>query len=196
MAAELHDDLLQDTQGLVLIFQGLSGQLGQQHPLRAKMEATLDQADRLLDVARERASEQLSSGTEIDLGSVIRRLSEELISGTGIGVSLTISGIQRALKPGTAAAIREFARQALLYALTHAQAKRVEFEIEYGNRNFRIQMRDDGGGLNVGAPGESRTALLAIRDRVERTGARVSVWSADSAGTEVDLVLDARSAYL
>jgi len=198
IAMELHDALLQDTQGLLLMFQGLSGRLPQQHPLRAQMEATLDQADLLLKVARERAWEQLSTGTQIDIGTAIRHLSEASLSASGPLVSLLVLGRPRPVQRGAAAEISHFAREALSNAATRANATEVEVEIEYGRKNVRVRIRDDGSGLDATVQRETlppRLALFALSQKLQRSGLRLCVWSGHSSGTEVELIIDAASAY-
>jgi signal transduction histidine kinase len=200
IAMELHDTLLQDTQGLVLMFQGLSGRLAKQHPVRAEMEVALDQADLLLERARERACEQLSIGVETDIGRGVRRLSEELWLGTRLPMSILVLGTPRPVQTGVVAEINHFARAALLYALTHAKATQIEVEVEYGRTDVRIRIRDDGSGLGTALQSEtvpaSRQALLAIGEPLRRSGLRLYIWSGGGAGTEVELIIDGDSAYL
>jgi signal transduction histidine kinase len=187
IAAELHDTLLQDTQGLVLVFQGLSGQLEKHHPLRVKMEAALDEAEQSLKLARERAWDQLSIGAETDIGNGVRRTSEELLAGSELAVSLLIIGRPRPVQRGAAVDICRFARQALVDALTHANAREIEVEIEYGSESLSIRVRDDGSGV-ISAPEN-------IRESARRIGARLCVWSGDNAGTEMELMMNGDSAY-
>src|ERR1700722_15155648 len=54
IAHELHDTLIQSAQGLILLFQGFAGQLPKPDAMRKNMEIALDQADTLLNEARER----------------------------------------------------------------------------------------------------------------------------------------------
>jgi signal transduction histidine kinase len=67
IARELHDTLLQSTQGLILLFQGFAGRVRDPEPMRVEMEAALDQADSLLNEARDRLSDLRTTGLEIDL---------------------------------------------------------------------------------------------------------------------------------
>jgi signal transduction histidine kinase len=187
IAADLHDTLLQDTQGLVLMFQGLSSQLEKQHPLRAKMEAALDEAEQSLKLARERAWDHLSIGAEADIGKGVRRMSEELLSGSELVFSLLVMGRPRPIQRGAAVDICLFARQALVDALTHANAREIEVEIEYGSESLSIRVRDDGSGV-IRAPEN-------VRESARRIGARLCVWSGDNAGTEMELMMDGDSAY-
>jgi signal transduction histidine kinase len=64
---------------------------------------------------------------------------------------------------------------------------------------FRIRIRDDGKGIDPevlkegGRPGH--WGLRGIRERAERTGARVDFWSEDGAGTEVQIEVPGPIAY-
>jgi signal transduction histidine kinase len=80
------------------------------------------------------------------------------------------------------------AREALRNALQHAEATRVEAEIEYLPSKFRVIVRDDGRGINPQAMvGNPHNGLVAMRDRAGRIGGELRVWSKRGAGTEVEL---------
>jgi signal transduction histidine kinase len=81
-------------------------------------------------------------------------------------------------------------REAVVNAFRHAHAKNIEVEIEYGPKRFRFVVRDDGRGINpdiLNAGREGHWGLPGMRERAERIGGRLSVWSRTSSGTEVEL---------
>jgi signal transduction histidine kinase len=71
--------------------------------------------------------------------------------------------------------------------LTHANAREIEVEIEYGTGSLSIRVRDDGSGV-IRAPEN-------IRESARRIGARLCVWSGNNAGTEMELMMDGDAAY-
>ena len=89
--------------------------------------------------------------------------------------------------------------EALLNAFQHAKASRIQVEPAYGRREFRLVIRDSGIGiardvLQQGfAPG--RWGLRGMRERPERVGTQRAIWSANGAGTEIEMRAPARSAY-
>jgi signal transduction histidine kinase len=90
------------------------------------------------------------------------------------------------------------AREALRNAFCHAAAKRIETELTYGERVFRLRIRDDGQGippemLEAGRPGHY--GISGMRERARQIGAKLDVWSRAKAGTEVELSLEGSVAY-
>jgi signal transduction histidine kinase len=84
------------------------------------------------------------------------------------------------------------AREALLNALRHSAASRVEAEIEYLPRKLRVVIRDDGTGIDPEAlrtGRDSHRGLTGMQERAARIGAKVRVWSKRGAGTEVEISL-------
>ena len=75
-------------------------------------------------------------------------------------------------------------------AFRHSRASCIEVELEYGPKRFRIVVRDDGCGIDpqvLRAGREGHWGLPGMRERAERVGAKLRVWSRAAAGTEVAL---------
>ena len=71
-------------------------------------------------------------------------------------------------------------------------------EISYGERLFRLRIRDDGGGiasaiLEAGRPGHH--GLSGMRERAKQVGAKLDIWSGVGTGTEIDLSIPGSIAY-
>jgi signal transduction histidine kinase len=101
IARELHDTLLQSTQGLIYTFQGLAEEIDRDSPLRAQMEGSLDRADDLLKEARDRVTRLRKAGNEFDVEAMIRRASVELFSDTPTQFSVVRTGIPKPLRPAS-----------------------------------------------------------------------------------------------
>jgi len=84
-------------------------------------------------------------------------------------------------------------------AFQHAQASRIEAEIRYDDREFRLRIRDDGKGVDSRVLQAGGTAghwgLRGVRERAQQIGARLDFWSEAGAGTEVELTVPAAVAY-
>ena len=199
IARELHDTLLQSTQGLILVFQGFAGRLEKPSAMRTDMESALDQADRLLNEVRDRVRDIRTTGLESDLPRALTGMGEEIFAGAGIEFKLIVTGSPRPLVPAVADDIYKIGREALLNAFAHARSTAVEAEIAYESAELRLRIRDNGRGvtpeiLKVGSR-QGHFGLQGMRERAQQIGARFNVWSAEGAGTEVELVVPARSAY-
>ena len=90
-------------------------------------------------------------------------------------------------------------REALNNALTHSKGSHVEVEITYDPRQFRLRVRDNGHGLDPkiledgGRPGH--WGLRGMRERSERIGAQLNIWSGTQTGTEIELTVPGATAY-
>jgi signal transduction histidine kinase len=163
------------------------------------MEAALDQADSLLNVARDRVSDLRTTGLEINLEQAITRAGEELFSDSTTKVAVVTTGTTRPLVVAVADDIYRIAREALTNANAHAKATMVEIEIAYETERFRLNIRDDGRGLgeDVVRQGSkpNHFGLQGMRERAQRSGGTLNVWSRQGAGTEIALRIPAKKAY-
>jgi signal transduction histidine kinase len=84
-------------------------------------------------------------------------------------------------------------------AFKHAQARRIEVEIRYDERQFRLRVRDDGKGIDPKLMNEDgRTGhygLRGMRERAKLLGGKLAVWSELDSGTELELRIPASRAY-
>ena len=94
--------------------------------------------------------------------------------------------------------IYRIAGEALRNGFRHAHARLIEVEITYDDRQFRLQIRDDGKGIDPTVLAEDRRGhfgLPGMRERAELVGGRLDVWSKVGVGTEIDLRIPAAKAY-
>jgi signal transduction histidine kinase len=75
----------------------------------------------------------------------------------------------------------------------------IEVELTYDRSGLRMVIRDNGIGIaeevvSSGVPGH--WGISGMRERAQQIGARLSLWSRPGAGTEVDLRIPAKLAYL
>jgi signal transduction histidine kinase len=202
IARELHDTLLQGTQGMVLRFQSLALRLPAHEPLREDMEQALDQAELLMAEARSRVQDLRTDPAQ--LGELSQRIAEAAkeLRGTREGapqVSVTLVGEGRALRPLVAENVYCIAREALFNAFAHASAARVEVEVVYEPARLRLRVRDDGRGLppEVLATGraDGHWGLPGMQERALAMQAELTLWSRPGEGTELEVAIAAAVAY-
>ena len=199
IARELHDTLLQSTQGLILLFQGFAGRLKQPDPMRREMESALDQADELLNEARDRVVDLRTTALESDVAPAIARAGEELFAGSAVAFGIIVTGAPRRLFSSVADDVYRIAREALTNAARHSQASVVEVEIAYDVTDFRLRVRDNGKGLEPSVQTAGRRArhcgLQGMRERAQKMGRVFNLWAKDRAGIEIELIVPAGVAY-
>lgn len=138
-----------------------------------------------------------------NLPEEITSLSEELIGNNGKGNSpqfrLLVEGSVQTLQPDLHVEIFRIAREALRNAVGHAQASRIEAEIAYDESLFRLRIRDDGKGIDprIGDQSEPKGhwGLRGMRERAQRIGGQLHVWSEPGVGTEVELKVSGSIVY-
>jgi signal transduction histidine kinase len=133
-----------------------------------------------------------------DLAQALSRAGADLAGASPAALRVIVKGAADALHPEVHDALYRIGREALANAFRHARAAQVELELEYAPRMVRLLVRDDGAGvdpevLQVGRLGHY--GLSGMRERAERVGGRLRLWSAPGAGTEVELVVRGPAAY-
>ena len=198
IARELHDTLLQSFQGLMLHFHVGVDKLP---PGKARdaLEKALEMGDRAIVEGRE-AIHDLRSSTvvENDLAEAIRALGDELASEDSATFHLILEGAVRNLHPVVRDEIYPIARESVRNAFRHAQASRIEAEITYSEKLLRLRIRDDGRGIDpdiVAAGRGGHYGLAGMRERAQRIGGQLYVWTASGAGTEIEFSIPGSTAY-
>jgi signal transduction histidine kinase len=213
IARDLHDTLLQSFNSLLVHFAVAALRFGAQPDEALKMlNETIDQARRAIREGRE-AVQGLRSSTEEpnDLAQAISRLAEELSRSTPspapsagsapqpIDIRVQAVGESRPLHPIIRDEMYRIAAEALRNALRHAHATQIEVELRYDVREFRLQIRDDGRGIDpplLASEGRAgHFGLRGMRERADLAGGKLTVWSAPGTGTELQVAIPASRAY-
>ena len=153
VARELHDTLLQSFHGLLPRFQAVYNLLpGRVADAKQVLETALDAAGKAITEARD-AVQGMRSSTVVtnDLAKAVQTFGEELAAhqaatyGNAASFSEEMEGAPKDLHPILRDEIYRIAAEGLRNAFHHAQARRIEVEIRYGARDFRVRGADDAG---------------------------------------------------
>jgi signal transduction histidine kinase len=138
-----------------------------------------------------------------DFNEAIRTLGEELASdpaySNSTALTLNIEGAPRALQPVVRDEIFRIAGEALRNAYRHAEASRIEVQVNYDERRFELRVRDNGKGIDPKfledetLPGHF--GLRGLRERAREIGAKFTIWSAPGSGTELEVSVPGSLAY-
>jgi signal transduction histidine kinase/ligand-binding sensor domain-containing protein len=205
VARELHDTLLQSFQGLLLRFRTvrtlLPTRLGE---AQQTLDSAIEQTRAAIREGRDAVQGLRSSAVEAeDFVEALRALGEELASdpahARANALTLKIEGTPRGLRPVVCEEIHRIAREALRNAYRHAEASRIEVQVNYGTERFELRVRDDGKGVDpdflkgTGRPGHF--GFSGMRERAGEIGGKLSIWSAQGSGTELQFSLSGAIAY-
>lgn len=200
IARELHDTLLQGLQGLIMRFHSVALRIPEREPLRDLMERVLERADEVLIESRDKVKDLRDvSGGEKDLSEDIAETGRLFATDNKIDFSVTVHGSTRDLHLIVREETFLITREALANAFTHAQAGRIEVDLFYERAGLRVNVRDDGRGIDENtllAGGRTgHWGLLGMRERAQKIGATLQIYSRANAGTELELRVPAALAY-
>jgi len=205
IARDLHDTLLQSFQGLLLSFQTVR-ELLRTRPAEAEeiLGSAIDQTAQAITEGRNAVQGLRSSIVERnDLAVAIQTFGEELTAqgsdAKPIGFLVDVEGTSRPLHPIVRDEIFRIATEAMRNAFLHAEAKQIEVELRYDERQLRLRVRDDGRGIDPQFLTEKGRAghfgLAGMHERAKLIGGKLTVWSAPDSGTELELSIPAARAY-
>ena len=137
------------------------------------METALELADQAIIEGRRAVYDLRSSATTTnELSEALKAVGNELSTDDGAEFGLVLEGPPKDLHPIIRDELYRISREVLRNAFEHAHARHIEAELYYGERVFRLRIRDDGEGipaaiLEQGRPGHY--GLSGMRERARRS---------------------------
>jgi signal transduction histidine kinase len=202
IARELHDSLLQGYQGLLFRLQAARNLLPERPQAAAgALETAMELGDKAMCESREAVQDLRASAPASNLADSLAELGDELAlhgQDGGPTYDVLLHGRPQELVPPVRDEIYRIAREAVRNAAAHARARRIEAELNYGSSELSLRVRDDGVGIDPQTLEHWRAGhwgLQGMRERAESFGARFSLWSESSVGTEIELVVPAAICY-
>jgi signal transduction histidine kinase len=198
IAQELHDTLLQGVLSASMQLNSAVDDLPSDAPSRQELERVLRLMTRVSDEGRV-AVRGLRTESGDDLEQALCLVQQEYASRNEADFEVTVEGRVRTMHPLVRDEVYRIGREGLVNAFRHARATRIEVELEYGTRQFRMLIRDDGCGIDaniVRAGRDGHWGLPGMRERAQHIGGQLTVSSRAGAGTEVELVLPASVAFI
>ena len=201
IARDLHDTFFQGIQGLLLRFHTATSQLGKEEPARRIFEETLKQSDQVMLEGRELVLDLRATASEQnDLPTAFSNFGEGMRRGSSCDFKVVVNGAIRSLHPVVFEELFKIGKEALSNSFRHSGAHSIEAELNYVWNELRIRIRDDGTGIDstILRQGhrDGHFGLPGMRERAQKVGAHLDVWSKSGAGTEIELRIAARIAYL
>lgn len=198
IARELHDTLLQSIQGMVLTIHAAVMRLPAKDD-RARIEQALQLADIVIAEGRDRVTGLRHAGDIGDLFLSLKDEGEQLAAQGDTVFSARMVGEPRCLHTIVNEEFYAIGRETLLNAFHHAGAAAIELQVQYGARELRLMVRDNGCGIPAEVQkrgGRSgHWGLPGMYERADKIKARLLCHSNDGSGTEWVLVLPAQLAY-
>jgi signal transduction histidine kinase/ligand-binding sensor domain-containing protein len=201
IARELHDTFFQGIQGLLLRFHTATSQLCKDEPARRIFEESLKQSDQVMLEGRELVLDLRATVSEpTDLPTAFADFGEGMRKSGSCNFRVVVNGSVRPLHPVVFEELSKIGKEALSNAFRHSGADSIEAELNYQRSELRVRIRDDGTGIDsiILQQGhrEGHFGLPGMRERAQKVGAHLDVWSRTGAGTEIELRIAAGLAYV
>ncbi|MGA2596232.1 MAG: two-component regulator propeller domain-containing protein [Bryobacteraceae bacterium] len=203
IAQELHDTLLQGFISASMQVHVAADRLPADSPIKTSLTRSLELMRQVIDEGRNavRGLRSQPSGS-LDLEDAFSQILDELTRGEQAGEAMAFriisEGSRRSLHPVLRDEVYRIGREALVNAFRHAKAKSIEIELDYSPNSLRVLIRDDGCGIDgetLRGGREGHWGLSGMRERADRIGARLRLWSGAGAGTEVELWVPGHIAF-
>src|SRR5262249_18937044 len=171
IAQELHDTLLQGvlsaSMQLHLAVDGVPGP----SPARRRLHGVLALMARVGEEGRNAVRGLRSADDEFGLEQAFARVREDVRGDEEIEFRVIREGQPRPLHPMIRDDVYRIGREALVNAIRHAGAEKIELELECAPQRLRILVRDDGRGIDpqvLRAGRDGHWGLSGMRERAER----------------------------
>lgn len=203
IAQELHDTLLQGFLSASMQVHIAADRLPADSSAKPTLARALQLMGQVIDEGRNAVRGLRSSqSASLDLEQAFSRIRDEQLTedpdGDPIDFRIIVDGQRRPLHPLLRDELYRIGREAIINAFRHSRAKRIEIELKYSSSQFRMLVRDDGCGIEphvVVAGREGHWGLPGMRERAERIGARLQVFSRAAVGTEIELSVPGHVAF-
>lgn len=191
IAQELHDTLLQGFLSASMQLDVVTDQLPEGSSVKPSLGRILALMRQVVAEGRDAVQHlRLTNSGSLDLEKAFSRIEDELTVDEDVGFRVIVQGHPRQLRPILRDEVYRIGREAVVNAFRHSRAKNIEVELEYARRQFRILVRDDGCGIESDVlrfGREGHWGLAGMRERAERIGAKLRLWSRVANGTEIEL---------
>jgi signal transduction histidine kinase/ligand-binding sensor domain-containing protein len=194
IAGELHDTLLQGFLSASMQLDVAADQVAPDSPVGRQLNHILELMSQVSAEGRNAVQGlRMPEGNSMRLEEAFAGIERE-IAGTGTGTSsklrVVLNGWSRPLHPVFRDEVYRIGREAIVNAFRHSGAQMIDVEIEYARSEFRLVVRDNGRGIDPEVLREGREGhwgMRGMRERSERIGAKLRVWSRPEMGTRVEM---------
>jgi hypothetical protein len=203
IAQELHDTLLQGFLSASMQLHVAAERLPDETAAKPAIQKVQSLMGYVIDEGRNavqglRTDDAATKDLAQSLSGVQAEIAAENPEGVQPQFHLVVEGEVRTMHPLLRDEIYKIGREALVNAFRHAEAEEIGLELHYGEREFRMTVRDNGRGVGsdvLRSGREGHWGLPGMRERAEKIGGRFAVRSSPRGGTEVELVVPGAVAF-
>lgn len=199
IAQDLHDTLLQGFLSASMQLHVAAGRLEEDSPAKPPLDRAIELMGKAGSEGRTALRGLRSSQLDhLTLEQAFASIPQELSISEETRLHITIEGRRRPLRPVLRDDVYRIGREAIVNAFRHSRSTNISVEIEYTAHQLRVLVQDNGCGADpqtIQFGREGHWGLKGMRERAERIGAKLSVFSGPGAGTEVVLCVPGHIAF-
>jgi signal transduction histidine kinase len=200
LARDLHDTLLQGIHALLYRVEVWEADAAMPVDRRREIALVIRQVRALMIEGRDRIA--LLRRSEIghqDLLSAVRAVASLESYARAVAFEIVSLGAEESLAPEGFGQLLDIIKEAIVNAFRHALAARILVRIEYQRTALRVEIKDDGVGIDPHSQSGERAnrhfGILGMKERTSEMGGTLELESYATGGTQVRLTLPAAAIY-
>ena len=198
IAQDLHDTLLQGVISASMQLDVVQDDLPDDSPAKPVLTRVLKLMREVTKEGREALRGLRTTDSSVILEDAFERMLSETVSSPCFETAVHVQGPSRQMKTAVFEEVYRIGRESYFNAVAHAGAKRIQIAVDYGMREFRLLVRDDGCGFDAEVLKNGRDGhwgLAGMRERAEAIGSVLTIRTDTPGGTNVELRVPAAIAY-
>jgi len=198
IARELHDTFLQTIQGSKMVADDALEQSGDTARLRRAMDQLSIWLGQAVNEGRAALNSLRTSIKEVnDLAAAFQRATESCVTQGSMAPTFSVVGDARDMHPIVCDEVYRIGYEAIRNACMHSEARRLEVDLRY-EQDLVVRVKDNGKGIDAAIVAEGKDGhfgLQGMRERAARIGAKLTLSSSATTGTEITLVVPGDIAF-
>jgi len=193
VAREIHDTLA----------QGLAATSVQLRLAKKQTAGDTESLNHHIDVAQQLVRESLEEARNSiwnmrsqvletgDLPAALNGILKQMAQGSELQTALEVAGRPRRFAPVIENNLLRVGQEAITNAARHAGATQLTVALDFGEKQFRLSVSDDGAGFDPANPPRTTGGfgLVGMRERASELKGELTIRSASGRGTEITLTV-------
>jgi ligand-binding sensor domain-containing protein len=188
IARELHDTLLQGLSGITMQLQALWTRLPVSRE-RAFLGEIIEDAARCSSEARQSLWGLRQGGGTIQFSGKLEKLVRLAVAKSTLTPVLRVTPVSLSASPEVEYQLSRILQEAINNVLKHANAQRVDIEIEQAAGQIAMLIKDDGNGFEPEHKRLGHFGIVGMFERAKEIGAKISIDSRPGHGTIVSVMV-------
>ena len=192
MSRDLHDTFLQTIQGSKLVADDALEPSADPIRMRRALEQLSVWLAKAMQEGRAALNSLRTTTTQTnDLAEALRRVTEDGLIPRSMAVTFSVVGDAREMHPIVRDEVYRIGYEAIRNACMHSGASRLEVELRYAD-DLALRVSDNGTGIDPAIADRGKDGhfgLQGMRERAARIGAKLTLGSSSTFGTEIKLIV-------